>query len=129
MANIKISFFTKFLYLYFLFNLSKNFFLSKVLNESVVNKFILYLTFVLASIFRDDQLFLLKNKILYTFISYTSLFNSTLQISDSGKGTLYTSDDRGIIYSKSLEDHLYPNGGSHDVYRVRVLYYLLIIPY
>jgi len=39
---------------------------------------------------------------------------------DSGKGTLYTSDDRGIIYSKSLEGHLYPNGGSHDVYRVRV---------
>jgi len=40
---------------------------------------------------------------------------------DSGKGTLYTSDDRGMIYSKSLEDHLYPNGGSHDVYRVESL--------
>ncbi|XP_067387624.1 sortilin [Emydura macquarii macquarii] len=31
---------------------------------------------------------------------------------DTGYGTIYTSDDRGIIYSKSLERHLYTRIGS-----------------
>jgi sortilin len=28
---------------------------------------------------------------------------------DTGRGTLYLSDASGIIFSKSLDDHLYPN--------------------
>lgn len=28
-------------------------------------------------------------------------------LADTGYGTIYTSDDQGIIYSKSLERHLY----------------------
>uniref|UniRef100_A0A8C8SGU7 Sortilin n=1 Tax=Pelusios castaneus TaxID=367368 RepID=A0A8C8SGU7_9SAUR len=31
---------------------------------------------------------------------------------NTGYGTIYTSDDRGILYSKSLERHLYTNTGS-----------------
>ncbi|XP_030077384.1 sortilin isoform X2 [Microcaecilia unicolor] len=33
---------------------------------------------------------------------------------DTGYGTIYTSDDRGIIYSKSLERHLYTDKGDTD---------------
>nr|XP_033774043.1 sortilin [Geotrypetes seraphini] len=33
---------------------------------------------------------------------------------DTGYGTIYTSDDRGIIYSKSLERHLYTSNGDTD---------------
>ncbi len=35
--------------------------------------------------------------------------------SDSGIGTIYVSDDRGIVFSKSLERHLYTTtGGDTD---------------
>jgi len=38
---------------------------------------------------------------------------------DTGHGTLYTSDQTGIIFSESLEKHLYPNYGSvTDFYKV-----------
>lgn len=29
---------------------------------------------------------------------------------DTGKGTIFTSDESGVIFSKSLENNLYPNG-------------------
>lgn len=38
---------------------------------------------------------------------------------DTGYGTLYTSDKDGIVYTKSLERHLYTNSGYTDFYRVR----------
>ncbi|XP_078482964.1 sortilin isoform X2 [Ciona intestinalis] len=38
---------------------------------------------------------------------------------DTGFGTIYTSDERGIIFSKSLLNHLYPNNkGITDFYKV-----------
>ncbi|KAL3853614.1 hypothetical protein ACJMK2_017146 [Sinanodonta woodiana] len=38
---------------------------------------------------------------------------------DSGHGVLYTSDSAGIVYSESLQNHLYPNfGDTTDFYRV-----------
>lgn len=38
---------------------------------------------------------------------------------DTGHGTLYTSGDKGIIFSASLEKHLYPNYGQQtDFYKV-----------
>ncbi|XP_039270860.2 sortilin-like [Styela clava] len=40
----------------------------------------------------------------------------------SGDGSIYTSDERGIIYSKSLDHHLYPSLGSvTDFYKVSSL--------
>lgn len=42
--------------------------------------------------------------------------------SDTGCGTIYTSDDRGIVYSKSLERHLYTKtGGETDFTNVTSL--------
>ncbi|KAK3610584.1 hypothetical protein CHS0354_009024 [Potamilus streckersoni] len=39
---------------------------------------------------------------------------------DTGHGVLYTSDSAGIIYSESLQNHLYPNfGDTTDFYRVQ----------
>ena len=39
---------------------------------------------------------------------------------DTGHGTLYTSDSSGIIFSESLEQHLYPNYRDiTDFYRVQ----------
>lgn len=35
-----------------------------------------------------------------------------LFFADTGFGTIYTSDDQGIIYSKSLEKHLYTATGA-----------------
>lgn len=41
---------------------------------------------------------------------------------DTGFGTIYTSDDRGIVYSKSLERHLYTTtGGETDFTNVTSL--------
>ncbi|OWF42491.1 Sortilin [Mizuhopecten yessoensis] len=38
---------------------------------------------------------------------------------DTGHGTLYTSGGKGVIYSRSLEKHLYPNyGDTTDFYRM-----------
>ncbi|GFN84347.1 sortilin-like [Plakobranchus ocellatus] len=38
---------------------------------------------------------------------------------DTGHGTLYTSSSNGLIYSESLQRHLYPNGNTiHDFYKV-----------
>lgn len=40
-------------------------------------------------------------------------------IADTGHGTLYTSGVRGLVYSESLQKHLYPNYGEvTDFYRV-----------
>ena len=41
---------------------------------------------------------------------------------DTGKGTIYTSDASGIVYTVSLEDNLYPNGEDvTDFIRVKSL--------
>lgn len=41
---------------------------------------------------------------------------------DTGYGTIYTSDDRGVVYSKSLERHLYTTtGGETDFTNVTSL--------
>lgn len=41
---------------------------------------------------------------------------------DSGFGTIYVSDDRGTVYSKSLEHHLYTTtGGETDFINVTSL--------
>lgn len=41
---------------------------------------------------------------------------------ETGYGTIYTSDDRGIVYSKSLERHLYTTtGGETDFINVTSL--------
>ncbi|XP_076824806.1 sortilin-like isoform X1 [Clavelina lepadiformis] len=41
---------------------------------------------------------------------------------DTGYGDIYTSDERGIVYSLSLSKHLYPNtGGITDFYKVMSL--------
>ncbi|KAK3799662.1 hypothetical protein RRG08_027168 [Elysia crispata] len=38
---------------------------------------------------------------------------------DTGHGTLYTSSSNGLIYSESLQHHLYPNGNTaHDFYKI-----------
>lgn len=43
-------------------------------------------------------------------------------LADTGFGTIYTSDDRGIVYSKSLERHLYTTtGGETDFTNVTSL--------
>ena len=43
-------------------------------------------------------------------------------LADSGCGTIYVSDDRGIVYSKSLERHLYTTiGGDTDFTNVTSL--------
>jgi hypothetical protein len=45
-----------------------------------------------------------------------------LCISDTGFGTIFTSDDRGIVYSKSLDRHLYTTtGGETDFTNVTSL--------
>lgn len=45
-----------------------------------------------------------------------------LPISDTGFGTIFTSDDRGIVYSKSLDRHLYTTtGGETDFTNVTSL--------
>ncbi|XP_010726323.1 sortilin-like, partial [Meleagris gallopavo] len=41
---------------------------------------------------------------------------------DTGYGTIYTSDDRGVVFSKSLERHLYTTtGGETDFTNVTSL--------
>lgn len=43
-------------------------------------------------------------------------------LTDSGFGTIYASDDRGAVYSKSLERHLYTaTGGETDFTNVTSL--------
>lgn len=43
-------------------------------------------------------------------------------MSDTGFGTIFTSDDRGIVYSKSLDRHLYTTtGGETDFTNVTSL--------
>lgn len=45
-----------------------------------------------------------------------------LPLSDTGFGTIFTSDDRGIVYSKSLDRHLYTTtGGETDFTNVTSL--------
>ena len=45
-----------------------------------------------------------------------------LPVSDTGFGTIFTSDDRGIVYSKSLDRHLYTTtGGETDFTNVTSL--------
>lgn len=45
-----------------------------------------------------------------------------VSLADTGFGTIYTSDDRGIVYSKSLERHLYTTtGGETDFTNVTSL--------
>ena len=39
-------------------------------------------------------------------------------VSDSGVGTVYVSDDRGTVFSKSLERHLYTTTGSDTDFTV-----------
>lgn len=38
------------------------------------------------------------------------IFMHVDDVGDTGKGTIFTSDETGIIFSKSLEKNLYPNG-------------------
>lgn len=40
------------------------------------------------------------------------LYMCVLYGADSGVGTIYVSDDRGTVFSKSLERHLYSTTGS-----------------
>lgn len=43
-------------------------------------------------------------------------------IGDTGKGVIYTSDSRGIVYTESLKDNLYPNGEDvTDFFRIASL--------
>lgn len=44
--------------------------------------------------------------------SVVAVFTSKSYSADSGVGTIYVSDDRGIVFSKSLERHLYTTTGS-----------------
>lgn len=45
-----------------------------------------------------------------------------LLTADFGFGTIYVSDDRGMVYSKSLERHLYTStGGDNDFTNVTSL--------
>lgn len=47
---------------------------------------------------------------------------TAVPLADTGFGTIYTSDDRGIVYSKSLERHLYTTtGGETDFTNVTSL--------
>lgn len=55
------------------------------------------------------------------FLSRLSVFICFLT-SDTGFGTIFTSDDRGIVYSKSLDRHLYTTtGGETDFTNVTSL--------
>lgn len=55
------------------------------------------------------------------FLSKLSVFVCFLT-SDTGFGTIFTSDDRGIVYSKSLDRHLYTTtGGETDFTNVTSL--------
>lgn len=48
------------------------------------------------------------------------VFNFGWCLVDTGRGTLYTSDATGIIFSESLKNHLYPNYEDlTDFYRVQ----------
>ena len=43
-------------------------------------------------------------------------------VGDTGKGVIYTSDERGIVYTESLKDNLYPNGEDvTDFFRISSL--------
>ena len=43
-------------------------------------------------------------------------------VGDTGKGIIYTSDSRGIVYTESLNDNLYPNGEDvTDFFRIASL--------
>lgn len=54
--------------------------------------------------------------------SFQFVFELDLLVTDTGHGDIYTSDERGIVYSKSLKKHLYPNEKSiHDFYKVKSL--------
>jgi len=47
---------------------------------------------------------------------------TAVPLADTGFGTIYTSDDRGVVYSKSLERHLYTSpGGETDFTNVTSL--------
>lgn len=48
-------------------------------------------------------------------------FVCVLFFADTGFGTIYASDDRGIVYSKSLERHLYTSTGETDFTNVTSL--------
>lgn len=41
-------------------------------------------------------------------------FNMIISFSDTYFGTMYTSDDRGILFSKSLERHLFDGQRKSD---------------
>lgn len=41
-----------------------------------------------------------------------AVFSSKSSSADSGVGTIYVSDNRGTVFSKSLERHLYTTTGS-----------------
>lgn len=63
-----------------------------------------------------------------TKLLFCSLFPHNLSVfvclllSDTGFGTIFTSDDRGIVYSKSLDRHLYTTtGGETDFTNVTSL--------
>lgn len=47
----------------------------------------------------------------YSIVPYSTVFYSP---EESYFGTVYTSDDRGILYSKSLERHLFGGEGKSD---------------
>ena len=43
-------------------------------------------------------------------------------LGDTGKGTIFTSDESGTRFTKSLENHFFPNGqDDHDFHRIKSL--------
>lgn len=62
-------------------------------------------------------------RILNMFLHWTMGISIALSfLSDTGYGTIYVSDDRGTVYSKSLERHLYTTtGGETDFTNVTSL--------
>jgi sortilin len=56
------------------------------------------------------------------FLSVISLIRTIIALSDSGHGTLYSSDTTGIVFAESLDHHLYPNYQDvTDFYKVKSL--------
>lgn len=53
--------------------------------------------------------------------THTTSFVCGLFFTDTGFGTIYVSDDRGTVYSKSLERHLYTSTGETDFTNVTSL--------
>ena len=63
-------------------------------------------------------------RLLLCFVSLVALKTDFVCFltSDTGFGTIFTSDDRGIVYSKSLDRHLYTTtGGETDFTNVTSL--------